>query len=295
MRSISIIGIGRVGGALAIALNDAGYEIDRLVHRGTDTVERISARLKPTTGFSELSSASPIKSDIVLITTTDPDIVTVADQLKDVLVARPVVLHTSGSLSSEVLSGLSAIGCPTGSMHPLVSISDAISGATNFADAYFCVEGDPAAANEATAIVESLGGRAFSILPDFKSLYHAAAVTACGHLVAVIDAAIEMLNECGIDRESAKQILLPLIKSTIANLETQTPERALTGTFARADVGAFERHLASMAENSPPDVRDIYLLLGERSLKLAEANGADPADLQKIREGISIAKGKSEC
>jgi predicted short-subunit dehydrogenase-like oxidoreductase (DUF2520 family) len=110
----------------------------------------------------------------------------------------------------------------------------------------------------------------------------------------LIDTAIEMLTECGVERESAKQILLPLIKSTIANLETQTPAEALTGTFARADIGAFERHLDAMSKNTPRDVVEIYLLLGERSLKLAEANGADASDVQRIRERISIAKEKSE-
>jgi predicted short-subunit dehydrogenase-like oxidoreductase (DUF2520 family) len=295
MPSISIIGIGRVGGALAIALSDAGHTIDLLVHRGSETLDRIASRLLPTTKLAEISSVPQIKSDIVLITTADPDIKTVAERLAGSLVGSPVVLHTSGSLSSEVLSGLSTIGCSTGSMHPLVSISDALSGSGSFTDAYFCVEGDPAALEATNAIVESLGGRPFSIKPEFKSLYHAAAVTACGHLVALIDTAIEMLTECGIDRESAKDVLLPLIKSTIANLETQTPEQALTGSFARADVAAIERHVDSMSKNSPSDVRDIYLLLGERSLKLAEKNGADASDVRRIRESISIAKGKSEC
>lgn len=294
MPSISIIGIGRVGGALALALNDAGYVVDLLVHRGAETVERISSRLSQTTQLADIASIPKIESDIVLITTSDPDITTVAGQLSDTLVERPVVLHTSGSLSSEVLTSLSKMGCPTGSMHPLVSISDAMSGANSFADAYFCIEGDAAALEAAKAIVQSLRGRSFSIEPELKSLYHAAAVTACGHLVALIDTAIEMLTECGIGRESAKDVLLPLIKSTIANLETQTPERALTGSFARADVAAVERHLTSIRKNSPVDVRRIYVLLGERSLKLAEANGADAADIRRIRESISIAKGKSE-
>jgi hypothetical protein len=49
-----------------------------------------------------------------------------------------------------------------------------------------------------------------------------------------------------------------------------------------------------MSKNTPRDVVEIYLLLGERSLKLAEANGADASDVQRIRERISIAKEKSE-
>jgi predicted short-subunit dehydrogenase-like oxidoreductase (DUF2520 family) len=145
-----------------------------------------------------------------------------------------------------------------------------------------------------SAIAESLGGRTFSIRSADKPLYHAAAVTACGHLVALIDGAIEMLTECGVDPAYAREILLPLIKSTVANLESEPPERALTGSFARADVEAFERHLTAIQRAMPVSIRDIYLLLGERSLDLAASNGADPARVEKLRESISIAKRKRE-
>ena len=294
MPSVSIVGAGRVGGALAIALTKAGYRLDNLVHRGSRTADRISASLSPATVVSPSSSFPKIDSEIVLITTADPDIGDAAAVLADRLVRRPVVLHTSGSLSSDVLSNLAELGCATGSMHPLVSISDAVSGSTSFAGTFFCIEGVEAAQETARSIVDTLGGRSFSIGSDYKTLYHAAAVTACGHLVALIDAAIEMLTKCGIDRGSAQEILLPLIKSTIANLETQTPEQALTGTFARADVATFERHMTAMERNTSSELRDVYLLLGERSLDLAEANGANRVDIEKIRESISMAKRKSE-
>lgn len=294
MPSISIIGVGRVGGALAIALARSGYTIDRIVHRGSATAELISGRLPSTVVLSPLNSFPDIESDIVLITTADPDIEEAAHQLETRVQGRQVVLHTSGSLSSDVLSNLKAAGCPTGSMHPLISISDAVAGANSFAEAYFCIEGDEAAQAAAKSIVAALGGRAFSIKSDDKPLYHAAAVMACGHLVALIDAAIEMLTECGIDAKTAQATLLPLIKSTITNLETQTPAKALTGTFARADVAAFERHLTAIDRSTHGAIRDVYLLLGERSLDLAAANDAGPENLEKLRKSISIAKRKSE-
>ena len=294
MPRISIVGIGRVGGALALVLDGSGYQIDHLLVRGTTTAERIVPKLTRPTTVGSLKSASEIDSDVIIIATADPDISIVAEQLADFLSKPSIVIHTSGSLSSEVLSRLEEVGCPTGSMHPLVSISDAISGASNFHGAYFCVEGDPTAVEAAEAIVRELGGKSFSINAEQKSLYHAAAVTACGHLVALIDVAIEMLSKCGLEPAKAKQILMPLIKSTIANLETQSPSEALTGTFARADFAAFARHLESISKNTSSEAKDIYLLLGRRSIDLAERNGADPSRVAMIRKSISIAKEKSE-
>ncbi len=293
MQSISIVGIGRVGGALALALSRAGYTIENLVYRDAATARAISGQI-PQAHLSSFKSFPRIHSGVVLLTTADQDIPAAAAELANYVDKGCVVLHASGSLSSDVLSDLVAVGCSTGSMHPLVSISDPVSGSTNFSNAFFCIEGDADALDAARSIVESLGATPFSIATRHKPLYHAAAVTACGHLVALIDIAIEMLSKCGVEADSAKQILFPLVESTIENLKTQSTSRALTGSFARADAAAFERHMVSIDNAMPALVRDVYLLLGERSLELALANGADAAEVQKLRERISMAKRKPE-
>ncbi|MEO6334129.1 MAG: DUF2520 domain-containing protein [Pyrinomonadaceae bacterium] len=295
MQSVSIIGIGRIGGALAIALSRSGvFEIDYLVHRDRSTSTLISPLLPKTVRFISWSDGLPdIESDIVLITTADPDIGLVADAVRGRLKRSSVVMHTSGSLSSQSLSALSDAGHPTASVHPLLSVSDAISGSDNFANAFFCVEGHESGVRTAESIVTALGGQSFSIDPEKKPLYHAAAVTACGHLVALIDIAVEMLSKCGIEKGISKEILLPLISSTVDNLEAHSPERALTGSFARLDVGAVERHLSAIDGGASDLARDVYLILGERSLDLAALNGANTADLERMRELISIAKRKS--
>lgn len=293
MQSVSIIGIGRIGGALAIALARSGFQIDYLVYRDPATANLVSSLLPKTARLIPGASELPhFQSDIVMVTTADPEIARVGRQLDGRLHPGSVVLHTSGSLASDEFADLAAAGYHVGSMHPLVSVSDAISGASNFSNAYFCVEGDEAAVNTARTIVESLGGRPFSIDTSHKTLYHAAAVTACGHLVALIDMAIEMLSKCGVEKECAKEVLLPLITSTIGNLQTQTPARALTGSFARMDRSAVERHLSAIDLEMSDPVRDVYLLLGERSLDLAASSGGNAADERALRELISIAKRK---
>lgn len=285
------MGIGRAGGALALAFARAGLFVDLLIHRDPAIAERLGIRAK----LVSADAIPDIDSDVIVIATGDPDIETAARILTRRVSRTPVVLHTSGSLSSAVLHDLAKIGCPTGSMHPLVSISDPATGADNIRGAFFCIEGDERATRVATTLVEALGGRPFSIPTEFKPLYHAAAVTACGHLVALIDVAIEMLTRCGVDRPKAQEVLLPLIHSTIVNLAAGSPATALTGSFARADVMAFERHLDSIDREMSGEVRDIYLLLAERSTDLAEANGVDLAAIGRMRDRIRVAKRKSWC
>ncbi len=288
--NISIIGAGRLGGALAIALNKKNFSVDNLVARSFETAEYIAKLINPNPKILPANNFSEIASDVILITTQDSEIETVAARLADQLKTKPLVFHTSGSLSSEVLHRLKSVGCSTGSIHPLVSISDARRGADAFADAYFCVEGERAAVKTAEEIVGKLGGKSFSVAAEYKTLYHAAAVTACGHLVALIDAAVEMLTKCGLDEKSAREILLPLIKSTVSNLESQTTAEALTGTFARADLETLRRHLETLRAKVAPETLEIYLQLGERSLPLAAAQGARRANLEKMRGQILLAK-----
>jgi predicted short-subunit dehydrogenase-like oxidoreductase (DUF2520 family) len=296
MRKISIIGVGRVGGALASALSKKGFVIENLVVRNDATARKISELIEPEPQISTLENLPEITSDIIFITTQDSEIETVAENLAGRLEnSARIVFHTSGALSSDILKSLQSKGFRTGSIHPLVSISDAILGAERFSGAYFCVEGDPEAVRAAGQIVAELGGKSFSIETKYKALYHASAVTACGHLVALIDTATEMLANCGLSEAQAKEILLPLIKSTIENLEIQTPSEALTGTFARADVKTFEKHLAALDENVTEEAREIYLQLGARSAHLAERQGANAENLSEILSKISLAKKNFKC
>jgi predicted short-subunit dehydrogenase-like oxidoreductase (DUF2520 family) len=281
VKTVSIIGIGRVGGALALAFDKCDYTIQNLVSRTADKVNAISQLLQYKSNYT--NSLSNFKSDVIFIATPDTEIENTAVNLSKILTETPFIFHTSGSLSSEILNSLRQNGCRVGSFHPLVSISEANLGAKHFADAYFCLEGDAEAVEVGKTMVAALGGNAFSIRTADKPLYHAAAVVACGHFVALFSTAVEMLAGCGLDAENARKMLLPLVKSTVENLSAQTPAEALTGTFARADAAALQRHLGSLKNNR--ELLEIYSLLGKRSLRLAEKQGAD---LLKIGEMTEI-------
>jgi predicted short-subunit dehydrogenase-like oxidoreductase (DUF2520 family) len=292
MTSVSIIGVGRVGGALAISLANAKYSIDNLVYHGRPVVPSVVEKLPSKPKIHSIDELSEISSDIIFISTPDSEIASVSSRLVAYIETKPFIFHTSGALSSAVLSDLKAIGCRTGSMHPLVSISSPELGAERFPGAYFCIEGEKKAVAEAETIVADLGGISFSIDTRFKTLYHAAAVTACGHLVALFDAAIEMMTKCGLDADEAKKVLMPLVKSTVQNLDEQSTASALTGTFARADLETFNEHLKTLNENVSDDLLEIYLLLGERSLELAARQGVSSEKIDSLRAKVSVAKSR---
>ena len=308
--TISFIGAGRLGTALARALAACGYTIEAVVSRTVRHAGR-SAELVGTHPLALRSTQLDKlpRSDILFITTPDDAIAEVAAELAATVNSRAgkvksigkgkgnrgrTALHASGALSSEVLASLRDVGFATGSMHPLVSVSDPVHGAKSLGSAFFCVEGSTGAVRVARSMVRALGAQSFSISSDDKALYHAAAVMASGHTTALFDIAMEMLARCGLTKSRARAVLLPLLRSTLENLYTTDPAHALTGTFARADTVTVQRHLAALRSQKLPEALAAYLLLGQRSLQLAKSAGALSRDLQKIGQALKSSGQKSE-
>lgn len=288
MQNVSIVGFGKVGGALAIALNRSGRRIPAVSGRRLSPSHPALAGIDPRPALFEAGEFDPGDSRVVLIAVRDDQIGATAEDLAGRIDPSGIVfLHTSGSKGSEVLSPLAEAGGETGSLHPLVSISDPVIGSERFSGTYFCIEGTGKAVAVATSIAEGLAGKPFTIPSEKKPLYHAAAVMACGHVLALFDEAAETLARCGPEVEEARNILLPLVLSTVENLSVQSPERALTGTFARGDIQTFNAHLAALKASVPDEFLEAYLLLGERSLDLAERQGTPVELTGAIREAIA--------
>lgn len=279
--SVAVVGAGRLGSALALALGRNGYRVVALVARRAARARLAARALSPRPLALDATQLDliPDTTDLILVTTPDDQIAQVAARLAEVAAARRaprptraarVALHASGALASDALAPLGSQGYSLGSLHPLVSISDPAEGARNLRGAFYCLEGEARALRAARNIVRALGGQSFSVAARDKSLYHAAAVIASGHTVALFSLAAELLARCGLGDARARRVLLPLLASTLGNLRAHAPDEALTGTFARADLRTVRKHLAALqAAGDVHDATAIYALLGERSLRMA--------------------------
>ena len=323
--TVAIVGVGRLGSALALALDSCGYAVSALVSRDGARARRAARSLTNSRPLA-LSAAQLDRlpdTDLLIIATPDDQIEATAARVSASLDERAaarqfgadaeaaatrssrrassqsssrsrratrVALHASGALSSRALAPLGARGFATGSLHPLVSVSDPQSAVENLRGAFYCVEGDAPATRLARRVVRSLGGRAFSVRARDKALYHAAAVLAAGHAVALFDLATESLAACGLTRKRARAVLLPLARSAVANLASaRSNAAALTGPFARADAATVRRNLSAFDRAGLRGVKAVYELLGLASLDLAEQSGADPASLEEIARALSEA------
>ena len=279
-----------------MALSSSGYPIHAVVARRLLTARKAAALIGRQTlalAASELDLLP--KSKILFLATPDDEIAHAAQSLASFrrsFLKGSTVLHTSGALSSDVLKPLNGVGFQVGSLHPLVSISDARIGQKSLRGAFYCIEGDAGATRTARAIVRDLHGHSFTISSDNKPLYHAAAVMASGHVLALYDLATEMLVQSGLKRRNALRVLSPLLQSTVSNLLRSDPARALTGTFSRGDEATVRRHLRALSTGGLLEAFEVYKLLGAHSLKLAVRNGLEPKLAQQINRALTAERKK---
>ncbi|MER3430591.1 MAG: hypothetical protein C4324_06015 [Blastocatellia bacterium] len=289
VKSFTIVGAGRAGGALALALIGAGFSLDALIKGKPSLRSDLAKRLPPETLILSLSDATTISSDLLFIAVPDDQIKVVAERLAASVQPGIVAFHLSGAIGSDTLNPIADRGADIGSLHPLVSIADPISGVKTLRSGYFGIEGTDRARRIGSEIARKIGSGWFEITADKKPLYHTAAVLAAGHLVALLDAAFEVI-ERAIDPDSPR-FLLPLVKSVIENLENTNTETSLTGPLARGDAKTVERHLKALTSSFSANLANIYISLAERSVEIAR-RGGDSETLKSVEilEELNIAK-----
>ena len=295
MKTVTVIGAGRAGGALSIALSRAGFLVKVLVYHTRKPPPTVVDNLGPDTSIIHFAALDSLISDIIILAVRDSEIEGMAAKIADLLQKDSTLFHLSGALASSILSPAASKGAATGSIHPLVSISDPAKGETIFRGAHFCIEGVPRAVAVAEDVVHRLGGRTFTVKGKFKPLYHASAVLASGHVTALFETAVRSLSECGLPRNEAIQVLRPLLNTAVRNLEEAPPEKALTGPFARADLSIVEKHLDALESAGLDEIKRIYLVLGLVASDLAFEGGSDAVAIDAIRGRIKIALESGKC
>lgn len=281
---VGFIGVGRVGSALAILMQRAGYLISAVSSRHREHYEALAAAL----GKPDLMLGSPTEvfaaCDLTFITTPDDVIAPVAGSIgRSGLGLGKAVAHTSGALSSAALSGVREHGALVGSFHPLQAFASIELALARLPGSSIAIEGDAALLPTLTGIATAIGGKPMLMRSADKALYHAAAVLAANYSVTLAALGARLLASIGIEPEDGLTALLPLLRGNLENLEQLGLPHALTGPIARGDSGTVARHLTAL-DAADPAVARIYRELGLLTLPLAQAKGVDADKLNALHQ-----------
>lgn len=285
-KTLAIVGAGRVGRALGRLLREVGWKIGVVVTQSEASSRRAVRFIgagKPHGGLTR----NVLLSNVILIATPDDAITAAASELTRMggeELRGKVVLHTSGAQDSRALGPLKEFGASVGSMHPLQTFSGV--GVPDLAEKVFAVEGDLVAVRTARQIARALGGSPVQIAAGKKVLYHAAAALAAGHVLALVEAATQLLVSLGMKRNEATRALLPLTRQVLDNFERVGPRAAWTGPLARGDYRVVESHLRAL-HDSREEIAHAYEALNRLAARvLAQDAPETTAELEKISAAL---------
>ncbi len=227
-------------------------------------------------------------ASVVLISTSDSAIAAVARDLANMGKESEgwkgkVALHTCGSLPSAVLRPLKLRGAAIGSLHPYQTVPSPQTGVRNLRGCFWSIEGDPQALRVARDWVRRLGGVAFPIRPENKTLYHLSAFLVSPTLVTLMAQAASLLQEAGVPARVSHPMLHQFVTETAKNFADLGARRALTGPAVRGDWATIQRHLAAL-RGVAPEFETVYQSLLQAMLRLAGVRGA----------GLQSSKNKSK-
>jgi predicted short-subunit dehydrogenase-like oxidoreductase (DUF2520 family) len=286
--TVSVVGAGVVGSALARRLRESGHRIDVIASRSRASAE---SAVRFVGGGSVGAVGDAARADVVLVTTPDRVVAEIGEALaaSPGLRAGAVVVHASGALASDVLAPVRARGARTASMHPLQSFARREEALDRIAGSAFFCEGE--ALDVALALAADAGGIPIPIRSEGKVLYHAGAALLSNGLVALAAGAVDLFESAGVDRAAALAALVKLAEGTLANLGAVGLPRALTGPVARGDVGIVRAHVSALRERAP-DIAALYIAVAERQVDLAIAKGTiDARTAGELRSALARGDG----
>jgi predicted short-subunit dehydrogenase-like oxidoreductase (DUF2520 family) len=256
-RTVALVGPGRAGTTIGLALVDLGWRMVAVAGRAPDAASTNSA-VACLDSRAELVSEVGHGAELVIIATPDRAIESAALAAATSLEPDALVVHLAGSRGLDVFEPLreKRPDVRVGAMHPLQSFPSTSVGLQRLPGSWAAVAGDP----DVIVLAEDLGLRPF-VLPDSeRTRYHASAVVAANHLVALLGQVERLAASCNVPFEA----FAPLIQASLDNALALGPGAALTGPVERGDLGTVEAHLRAL----DPAERDAYRALAREAARL---------------------------
>lgn len=266
---VAVLGAGRLGSSLAIALDKAGYTVAAITSRQPTHREWLNSHI--TTGIVVENVQTAVNvANIVFITGPDAYIEKICSGVK--WRSHQAVIHCAGAMSLAPLDTARVAGAQTGGFHPLQTFPT-IDSYERLQDVSFAIESaSPELLGWLRILAEDLGGSAFQIESSQRAAYHASAVMACGLLSGLTGLSAEMWEPLGIERTEALRRLIPLLRATVDALDEKGLPHAITGPFVRGDIETITMHLEATT-NKSIGIRNAYAALALASLHIAKEQG----------------------
>jgi len=283
---VGVVGAGRVGSVLAVALGRAGHRVTAVSAVSDASVRRIRRSL----------SGVPVLPPDQVITGADLVLLTVPDDVLPGLVAGlasagaamqgRLVAHASGRHGLAVLEPAVRGGALPLALHPVMTFTGRPDDIDKLAGICFGVTAPEPLCPVAEALVVEMGGEPVRIAEEHRDLYHAALASSANHLVTLVAQAAELLRQAGVANPG--RMLGPLLSAALDNA-LRLGDAALTGPVARGDAETVAGHIQALRAASPAAVAAyvaLARLTADRALAAGSLSAADAQRLLDVLAGV---------
>lgn len=277
--NIAVIGVGKVGAAVGYLLQRKGHHIAVAVTTSEESLKNAApylpgTRLVHSAGEALAGADEAASVEVILITTKDGQIESACKEIaaSGALTPAHTVMHMSGAAGLDLLSYAKDAGAGVASLHPIQSFANVELAVERLPGSYFGLTAEGAAREVALKIAADLDGKVVEVADEDKTLYHAAACVASNYLVTLVYTAQKLYGAAGFEESAAIEAMMPLVKGTLANIESIGTAPALTGPIARGDADTVEQHLKKLAVMGE-EIVATYRMLGLRTVDMAVTNG----------------------
>ena len=248
IQNIVLIGAGNVATHLGLAIQNTGRQIIQVYSRKEVTARVLAEKLK--TDFTvDLKTIYP-DADLYIISVADDAIERITGLLQ---VNRSLVVHTSGSVSLDVLRACSE---NYGVLYPLQTFSKERK--IEFSVVPLCIEAN---SKDNFLLLEqlakNLSQKVVKVDSEERKILHLAGVFACNFPNFMYRIADQILTEMKLDFD----LLRPLILETATKVQKMRPADAQTGPASRGDKSILRKHDALLKEY--PEYVEIYKMLSD--------------------------------
>ena len=284
---VGVVGAGRVGTALAVALRRAGHRIAAASAVSQASRERVERFLPGTVVLQpgEVVAAA----DLVLLTVPDDALGGLVRGLAatGVPLAGRMLAHVSGRHGLAVLQPAADLGALPLALHPVMTFTGRPDDADKLAGISFGVTAPDVLRPAAEVLVMEMGGEPVFIAEADRDLYHAALAGAANHLVTQVVQATDLLARAGVKHPA--RMLGPLLSAALDNA-LRLGDAALTGPVARGDADTVAGHLDALRA-AAPEALPAYLALARLTATRAMASGMlSTPDAQRLLDVLAEAR-----
>ncbi|MGI5470118.1 Rossmann-like and DUF2520 domain-containing protein [Streptomyces sp. CA-132043] len=280
--TVGVVGAGRVGPALAAALQLAGHR-PVAVSGVSDASRRRAAALLPDVPLVPPEEVLA-RADLVLLTVPDDALPGLVAGLAETGAVRPgqLLVHTSGRFGAGVLDEATRAGALPLALHPAMTFTGTSVDVQRLAGCSFGVTAPEQLRMAAEALVIEMGGEPEWIEEAARPLYHAALAMGANHLVTLVAQSLELLRKAGV--AAPDRMLGPLLGAALDNA-LRSGDAALTGPVARGDAGTVAAHVTELRKHSPQAVSG-YLAMARTTADRALAQGLLKPELAEDLLGV---------